>query len=96
MNRQSPAWLKRLKRRLLEQAGKERQNLSLLLFGASLFFSGIGLIYYSEHYVGSSLTQELMALAGLLLALIGGILAAVGYLSLSLLRIFKFINDDKE
>ncbi|MEH6625962.1 MAG: hypothetical protein V7739_05940 [Motiliproteus sp.] len=86
--------LKRLKKLLIDQAGKERQNLTILLTGASIFFMGIGLIYYAEHAFNSSLKQEFCALAGLLFATIGGILAAIGYLSLSILRIFKFINDD--
>ncbi len=88
--------MKRLKQLLIEQAGKERQNLTLLLIGASIFFLGIGIIYYAEHYFSSSLKQELCALAGLLFSIIGAILAATGYLSLSILRIFKFINDDKK
>ena len=87
---------KSLKQRLIEQAGKERQNLSILLSGASLFFLGMGLIYYSEHYFDSSLLQEITALIGLLFAAAGGILGAIGYLCLSVLRIFKFINDDKD
>ncbi|MCW8885872.1 MAG: hypothetical protein OQK12_11555 [Motiliproteus sp.] len=85
-----------LKKRLLEQAGKERQNLTLLLTGASIFFLGIGLVFYSEHFFFSSLKQELTALAGLAFATIGAILAATGYISLSVLRIFKIINDDKD
>ena len=85
---------KSLKKRLIEQAGKERQNLNILLSGASLFFFGMGLIYYSEHYLSSSLIQEISALIGLLFSFIGGILGAIGYICLSILRIFKIINDD--
>ncbi len=87
--------MNRLKQFLLKQAGKERQNLNLMLSGASLFFPGMALIYYSEHFVSNSLTGELTALAGLMFAGAGAILAALGYISLSILRIFKFFNDDK-
>ncbi|OMH39203.1 hypothetical protein BGP75_04990 [Motiliproteus sp. MSK22-1] len=68
--------------------------MNILLSGASLFFLGIGLIFYSEHFLNSSLLQEISALIGLLFSAAGGILAAVGYICLSILRIFKFINDD--
>ncbi|MEH6472799.1 MAG: hypothetical protein V7752_16285, partial [Halopseudomonas sp.] len=50
--------------------------------------------YYAEKLLPSSLHQELTAVAGLACLSIGGILAASGYISLSILRIFRFIHDD--
>jgi len=39
--------------------------------------------------------RELLALCGLILAGAGSILAAFGYLCLSLLRLYRFLNDDR-
>ncbi len=85
--------LRRLKRALLAQADQPRRNLNRLLGGAGLFFFGMALVYLAEHHLPASIHQELIALAGLLFAGIGGILAAFGYLGLSLLRILKLISD---
>jgi len=38
--------------------------------------------------------QELAGLAGMVLVVGGGITALIGYLGLSLLRLFKFFNDE--
>ncbi|WP_207062349.1 hypothetical protein [Motiliproteus sp. SC1-56] len=83
-----------LKRWLLAQAGQHRRNLNLVLYGAATCFAGLGLVYFSEHHLSPSLEQELTALAGLLLTATGVIVAALGYVALSILRIFKFIDDD--
>ena len=85
-----------LKDFLLRQADQQRRNLNWVLGGATLFFIGLALVYYAEQQLPSSTAQELTALAGLLCLLIGGILAACGYISLSILRIFRFIQDDDE
>ncbi len=82
-----------LRRFLLEQAEKQRNNLTLLLAGASLFFLGTGSIYYAEHALRASLQQEMLALAGIGLMVLGGLIAAAGYIGLSVLRLYKFITD---
>lgn len=78
---------------LLKQAERQHNNLTLLLAGASLFFVGIGSIYYAEHALRASFQQEILALAGIGLMLLGGLLAAAGYIGLSVLRLYKFITD---
>lgn len=82
-------WQTRLKKQLKE----ERLNVRWLLMGASVFFIGMGLIYYSEHFLSSSLQQEMVALGGLLLLGCGALVAAVGY-SLVLLNRLGIFNDD--
>lgn len=83
-----------LRKKLLSQAGPERQSLSRLLTGSGLFFLGMGLIYYSEHYAANSLAGELTALTGLCFAILGGGIAALGYIGLSLGRLLRFIRND--
>lgn len=88
--------LTQLKSWLLEQAEQPRRNLRLVLSGALLFFAGLVLVYYAESYLSSSIKQELTALVGLLCMSGGAILAAIGYLSLSILRILRFIDNDQQ
>lgn len=86
----------RLKAFLLRQADNPRRSLNWVLGGAVLFFIGLGLIFYAEKQLPSSLHQELTAIVGLVCLSSGGILAASGYISLSILRIFRFINDESD
>ncbi len=83
-----------LKRWLITRADNHRRNLELLLTGAGVFFLGVGLIVWANQSLPSSVQQELVALGGLLCMTGGGLTALLGYLSLSLLRLFKFFNDD--
>ncbi len=85
-----------VKRWLLHRASNPRQNLLLLLAGFGLFAPGLGFIVLAEFMLAASWQQELLALLGLILAVCGSILAAVGYLSLSLLRLYRFLNDDQK
>ncbi|MBR9828282.1 MAG: hypothetical protein GYB41_06535 [Oceanospirillales bacterium] len=88
--------LDRLKTRLRERAQDPRGNLRLLLSGAFLFFTGLGSIMLAQHALPAGLKAEFLALAGLILLGLGSILALFGYLSLSLLRIWHFLDDDDE
>lgn len=84
-----------LKRWILARADKPRQNLTLLLTGFSLFVLGFGVVVLAEWMMADSWQRELLALCGLILAGAGSILAAFGYLCLSLLRLYRFLNDDR-
>ncbi|MGB0466656.1 MAG: hypothetical protein ACPGF7_03875 [Pontibacterium sp.] len=84
----------RLKRWLIRRADNHRQNLIILLTGFCTFFVGLLLIAVSEYLLGSSLLQEALALIGLIIVGIGIILAAFGYICLSILRLFRFLSDD--
>ncbi|MBV0932609.1 hypothetical protein [Marinobacterium weihaiense] len=83
------AWLRR-------RAQDPRGNLRLLISGAALFFVGMGSILLAQHRLPPGLKAELVALAGLILLGLGSILALLGYLSLSLLRIWHLLDDNDE
>ncbi|SIT07672.1 hypothetical protein [Neptunomonas antarctica] len=88
-------WLA-LKRRLVKQADNVQQNLILLISGLGFCLLGLLLVTMAEYLFGQSLQQELVALAGIALIAIGGLLAIAGYLSLSLLRIFRVLVTDEK
>ena len=81
-------WLKR-------RAENPQQNLLLLGIGFVVFFAGILLLGIAEYALKSSLAQEVLALLGLIIIGVGIILAAIGYLSLSVLRVLRFMMKDK-
>ncbi|WP_432470891.1 hypothetical protein [Amphritea sp. HPY] len=84
----------RLRLRLIHRADNVRQNLNILLVGIGLFMLGFILLVVTEFLLQSSLAQEVIALAGLITAIIGAAVAAFGYISLSVLRIFRFLLTD--
>ena len=84
----------RIKLALIHRADQGRQNLMILLCGAGIFLIGFLLLGFTEYFLPSSLIQELIALLGLILTIIGVIVAAFGYICLSFLRIFRVINTD--
>lgn len=81
------SWLK-------QRSQDDRGNLRLFIMGAALFFGGLGIVLYAEQRLLASLTQELLAAGGILFAAVGAVLAALGYLALSFLRILRFISKD--
>jgi len=84
----------RIRLSLIRRADNVRQNLNILLAGIGLFMLGFILLVVAELLLQSSLTQEIIALAGLTAAIIGAAVAAFGYISLSILRIFRFLLTD--
>lgn len=86
--------LQRIKAWLLKRAENHRANLQLLIIGAGVFFIGAATIVWADHNMPVSLKQELVGLGGMLLLVGGGLTALTGYLSLSILRLLKFFNDD--
>lgn len=84
------------KRRLIKQADNYQQNLILLISGFGLCMLGILLITIAEFLFGQSLQQELVALLGMALVAIGVLLALTGYISLSILRVFRFLISDEK
>jgi hypothetical protein len=83
-----------VKRRLIQQADNYQQNLILLISGFGLCMLGILLITIAEFLFGQSLQQELIALLGMAFVAIGVLLALTGYISLSILRIFRILISD--
>ena len=87
--------LRTLHQWLLKRADKQADNIWIFTLGAVIFFFGMGIMLYSENTLAPSLGQEIIVLLGFLLAIIGGITAIIGYLSLSLLRFLRFANSER-
>ena len=85
-----------LKMRLIKQADNFQQNLILLLSGFGLCMLGILLVTTAEFLFGQSLQQEMIALLGVILIVLGVLLAAAGYISLSVLRLVRFLMNDSD
>lgn len=85
-----------LRRWLRRRADQPRENFILLLVGFFTALIGLALIHAGEYLFHPSISAELIALAGLILLSIGLILAAVGYISLSILRILRFLDSDDD
>jgi hypothetical protein len=81
---------------LHRRARNPQQNFALLLIGFALFALGILLIGIAQYALTAGLLAELIALSGLLLIGTGILVATLGYLSLSLLRIISFLDDKHE
>ncbi|MCV6589786.1 MAG: hypothetical protein OIF57_12245 [Marinobacterium sp.] len=86
--------LKRLRHTLLARADRPRENFRLMMAGFITFMVGGALVAGSGLLLNASLLQELLAAVGLIMMGGGIILAALGYISLSLLRLLRFFIDD--
>lgn len=86
--------LQRLKKRLLAQADKTQQNFRLLIIGFVGFLLGGALVMGSGLLLQQSFFQEALAALGLIIMGVGIILAALGYISLSILRLFRHFNSE--
>jgi len=86
----------RIRQLLHARAENPRQNFALLLTGFGLFALGLLLIGTGQYLFPPGMNAELVALAGLIVIGGGIILAAIGYLSLSVLRILSFLDKEHE
>ena len=86
-------WLGALPKKLRARGQNQKNNLLWFLSGAGLFFSGAALIVFAEQAMPPSVKQELIATAGLLLLITGGVGALIGYLGMSLFRLIAFFTD---
>ncbi|GGK78922.1 hypothetical protein [Amphritea balenae] len=84
----------RLRIRLIRRADNIRQNMIILMSGLGIFLLGFLLLVTAQFLLQQSLHRELIALIGLITAIGGAITAAFGYISLSILRIFRFLLTD--
>lgn len=85
-----------LKRWLRRNADNPRRNLLLFITGFCLFFFGVLVIAVAEFLLQSPLARESVALVGLFIGATGVMLAAFGYICLSVLRILRFLSDDND
>lgn len=95
MNKPTNNRLRKLSKRLRSQIRSDNQKSNLLWFisGAALFFLGAALIVFADQAMPSSIKQELIATAGLILLTAGGIGALIGYLGMSLFRLIPFFTN---
>lgn len=84
--------MKRLHQLAIALGNNPRKALNRLIQGALLFSFGMLIIVVSDRTLPDSMVQELLALAGLVLASIGILWALVGYLSMSVLRLYHMLN----
>lgn len=85
-----------LKKKLQRQANDTRKNLQFILIGFALALLGIALIMGGEFLFQHPVERELVALFGILFVVLGCLLTAVGYISMSILRIIYFVIDKTE
>lgn len=86
----------KLKQWMYKRAENPRQNLVILGIGFATFFVGFVVLGCAEYAMQSSVLQEMVALLGLIIIVAGIILAAFGYLSLSVLRILRIMFKDND
>lgn len=77
---------------LRQRANMPQQNFRLFVIGALVFFLGVATIVLCNKMMLPSLRQELMVMLGLIIAVVGGAAASMGYLALSLLRILTLFD----
>lgn len=87
----------KLKNRLHKLALKLGNNPKLafarLLQGGLVFLFGSLILIVSERVMIESIQQELMATLGIIIAGAGVLLALLGYLSMSIFRLYHIINN---
>ena len=69
-----------------------RLALMKLIQGSLLFAFGVLMIFVANNLVVDSVQREVIALIGLILAGTGVLWALIGYLSMSVLRIYHMLN----
>lgn len=84
----------KLKQWLLQRGSMHKQNLIIFMAGAGIFFFGMLLIFLMNSQ-SASVQQEITVIVGLILVVIGGIIAAFGYLCLSFLRVYLWLQKDQ-
>ncbi|MDO6562671.1 hypothetical protein Q4488_04675 [Amphritea sp. 1_MG-2023] len=84
----------RLRLRLIHRADNIKQNLAILMSGLGLFILGFITLVMAQFLLADSMQREIIALIGLILLIGGAIIAAFGYISLSILRVFRFLLTD--
>lgn len=63
-----------------------------IIQGGLLFVFGVLILMVADQVVEESLAQEIMALFGLILAGLGALWTLIGYLSMSVFRIYNLIK----
>jgi len=80
---------------LQRHTGDPRRAMALFTGGGFGFVIGMMIILISERLMTPSLTQELAALAGLVVTCIGSMIAFWGYMGISLFKILIYLLERK-
>ena len=83
--------------RLVRWLGLLAQNYTrcfvIFMIGQSVFFVGLAFFYMSaQHHAAQPLISEIVAFVGLIMIVVGIIIAAIGYLSLTYGRWYHFFK----
>ncbi|MCL6417394.1 hypothetical protein MIB92_17170 [Aestuariirhabdus sp. Z084] len=84
----------RIRKTLVSIARNPQQSFQIFVVGVFLFSIGVGTILYAEHRLIPSVTRELFAFAGTLVAGTGVLVTLTGYLRLCAGRFLKFFFDE--
>ncbi|MCH8552239.1 MAG: hypothetical protein LAT62_09905 [Natronospirillum sp.] len=84
----------RLARWIKHRAEEPQRNMALFTSGCLILMGGLFVIIMAELLLEPSLTQEIAAGSGVLLAAGGGIRALYGYLSIGLFKLLKYFLSD--
>jgi hypothetical protein len=76
---------------LLNFSQHTQRNLVILISGFSVTLLGLLLVILAEFFFGQSIRQEILALIGVALIVIGLTAAAIGYFCLSVLSLVRYI-----
>lgn len=83
---------RRLHSLAMKLGNNPRQAFARLIQGGLLFVFGSLILIMSDRVLASSHSQEILALFGIIISSIGIIWTLIGYLSMSVLRIYHMIN----
>ena len=70
----------------------QQQHFRVFLIGALLMIAGLCTLMLLEIYQPDSIKREWLSLASIVVAIVGGVIALKGYLSLALIRFKHFID----
>lgn len=76
----------------MKMGNNPRVALIKMIQGGLIFVFGVLMLMVADRVIVESLVQEIMALFGLILAGCGVIWTTIGYLSMSILRIYHMIK----
>ncbi|RRJ85136.1 hypothetical protein [Aestuariirhabdus litorea] len=83
-----------LRLHLLRMAQNPQHSFQIFVAGVFLFSVGVGAILYAEHRLAPSVSRELLASLGMLIAGAGVVVTLSGYLRLCAGRVLKLFFGD--
>ena len=84
---------KKLHKLAMKLGNNPKLAFARLLQGGLVFLFGSLILILSERIISASIQQELVAVLGIFVASSGILLALLGYVSMSVLRLYHIINN---